>query len=271
MNAEFPLRLFSASPRRVTRSPQYRFNSDSRPELGTSTIQFTFSGGGIFEHGGRRHKLESGKAFLFSVPEKSQYYFPEEAEEPWAYCWITFSGAKTWWQELRRRFGSVVTLNEEGEACRMLIEVATRYQAKRFRDTLHASEMVYRVIAALERELMSQQAADSMERAMDFIQMNFDQPWSIKEVAGHYDLSREHFIRQFTARHGASPGGLVRHLRLERARSLLSGDHLSVTEIAFQCGYSQVPSFSRAFRHKFGISPESFRQQTAHRLIQNSP
>jgi AraC-like DNA-binding protein len=57
-----------------------------------------------------------------------------------------------------------------------------------------------------------------------------------------------------------SLGRHVRALRLERASGLLRMSPARVTEIAEQCGYPSVYSFSRAFRTAYGCSPRAYRK-----------
>lgn len=52
--------------------------------------------------------------------------------------------------------------------------------------------------------------------------------------------------------------GELRNLRLDRARLLLASaleDGLSITEIAFRCGFASSAQFSTSFKARFGLSP----------------
>ena len=51
----------------------------------------------------------------------------------------------------------------------------------------------------------------------------------------------------------------VRDLRLKRAYRLLVTAKLSLTSIAVESGFYDLPHFDKAFRHRFGISPHEFR------------
>jgi AraC-like DNA-binding protein len=54
---------------------------------------------------------------------------------------------------------------------------------------------------------------------------------------------------------------LVRQLRMERALDLLQESAEPVTSIAFALGYSDVASFTRAFRHWAGMAPSHYRRR----------
>lgn len=58
--------------------------------------------------------------------------------------------------------------------------------------------------------------------------------------------------------HDRTIAGALRNLRLDRARLLLSNafeDGLSITEIAFRCGFASSAQFSTSFKARFGLSP----------------
>lgn len=84
-------------------------------------------------------------------------------------------------------------------------------------------------------------------------------PPSIKELARALGISSSHLRARFRASCGVSIGRHLRRLRLEQACGLLRLGPQRVSEIAEQCGFGSIYSFSRAFRLAYGISPLVFR------------
>lgn len=84
-------------------------------------------------------------------------------------------------------------------------------------------------------------------------------PPSIKELARTLGISPSHLRARFRASCGVSIGRHLRRLRLERACGLLRLGPQRVAEIAEQCGFASIYSFSRAFRQAYGLSPLAFR------------
>ncbi len=256
---EYPIRLLGASTLEVVRSPKYFFDNSLRGDTGFNTLQLTLSGCGVFSYQQVEYQIREGQAFLFSTPESSHYYYPSNFSEPWKFCWFTFQGASSWWRDLRMRFGSVISIQQKGRAMDNIMELTTRFHRQSLHDTLHASELIYRAIIALERELTHEQDASPIDRVMELIRLNPDQPWSVKELAERYNISREHFIRRFTEKHGISPGTAMRRVRLERALRLVVSTNLPIRDVARQCGYNELSSFCRAFRQEHHMPPEQFR------------
>jgi AraC-like DNA-binding protein len=81
----------------------------------------------------------------------------------------------------------------------------------------------------------------------------------IGEIARSLGISPSHLRARFRASCGVSIGRHLRQLRLERACGLLRLGPQRVSEIAEQCGFASIYSFSRAFRLAYGVSPLAYR------------
>lgn len=83
----------------------------------------------------------------------------------------------------------------------------------------------------------------------------------VPELAHVAGLSRFHLSRVFQAHTGESLADFARRIRLERAAHRLQYTNSSVAELAYEAGYSNGESFSRAFRHFFGCCPTDYRDE----------
>jgi AraC-like DNA-binding protein len=82
---------------------------------------------------------------------------------------------------------------------------------------------------------------------------------SIEAVAASLDLS-ERTLQRRLGECGATFNELVETMRFELSQRYLRQDHLSLTEIGYLLGYSELSAFSRAFRRWAGVSPIEFRK-----------
>lgn len=99
-----------------------------------------------------------------------------------------------------------------------------------------------------------------VNRAMDFIETHLSEPLPLDRLAEVACFSRYHFHRIFLAQVGETPGQFIQRLRIEKAARLLCSHRTRpVTDIAFECGFSDTAAFSRAFRIGWGMSPTAFR------------
>ena len=93
-----------------------------------------------------------------------------------------------------------------------------------------------------------------------FLHANVDRAVTIADAAREACLSPFHFHRLFTAIHGTTPHRYLARLRLERARALLRATTRTATEIARDCGFESVGSFTTWFAKQAGIAPGRFRK-----------
>ncbi len=82
---------------------------------------------------------------------------------------------------------------------------------------------------------------------------------SIESLANDMCLSRSQLNRRIKAVTGVTSQQYVMRVRLEHAKNLLDDSNLQVSEVAYQCGFDDVASFSRAFKRTFGKSPSQHR------------
>lgn len=98
-------------------------------------------------------------------------------------------------------------------------------------------------------------------RARDYMTARFDQPLTLKELAGVSCLSPNHLLRSFKQAFRLTPHQFLTATRLEYARKMLADQNLSVTDICFAVGFDSSSSFSRAFRRHTGFSPSEYRRK----------
>jgi AraC family transcriptional regulator len=97
-------------------------------------------------------------------------------------------------------------------------------------------------------------------RVMVHIQQNLDEPLAWRKLARLACLSPYHFHHLFTGMTGESLSGHIRRLRMERAATRLKLSSVPIVDIAFEAGYANHESFTRAFHSAFGMSPAKFRR-----------
>lgn len=99
-------------------------------------------------------------------------------------------------------------------------------------------------------------------RIQNFIDQHFRDPdFGVGMIAHHFDISAR-YIQLIMSRNGSTASELIRTRRLQEASRMLRAErdkHLTITEIAFDCGFNSSAYFSTEFRRAFGICPRSYR------------
>ena len=72
-------------------------------------------------------------------------------------------------------------------------------------------------------------------------------------------LSLSSFKREFKKNYNDTPARYIRTKRLEKAAELLRISEERITDIAFDCGFTDLANFSKLFHKKFSNSPSNYR------------
>jgi AraC family transcriptional regulator len=99
-----------------------------------------------------------------------------------------------------------------------------------------------------------------VNQVINFILQNLTEDLSLENLAKIAEYSPFHFQKIFKSIVGESPRQYVNRVRLETAaHALVIHREKSVTEIAFNHGFSSSATFARSFKNYFGIPSEKFR------------
>lgn len=82
---------------------------------------------------------------------------------------------------------------------------------------------------------------------------------NVEDLAADMGLSRSQFYRKIKSLTNYSPVELLRRLRLTRAYSLLTSTEKTVSEIAYEVGFSTPAYFTKCFREAYGETPSDTR------------
>lgn len=106
-----------------------------------------------------------------------------------------------------------------------------------------------------------------------WIDENAAQNLSLEAVAREVELSPFHFLRLFARVVGVTPHQYLVRSRLRRAARMLATEAGSVTDVAYDSGFSDLSNFVRTFHKVAGVSPLRFRgaARGAARISKNGP
>jgi AraC family transcriptional regulator len=124
-------------------------------------------------------------------------------------------------------------------------------------------QLVGALIALRDRrsdETRSGLAPWRLKRALARLEDDLADDISLAEVAAAAGLSPEHFCRAFARSIGEPPNRYRLGRRIERAKELLAGTTLPVTEIALSLGFATPQHFAAAFKARVGATPSGWRR-----------
>ncbi|MEA5573413.1 helix-turn-helix transcriptional regulator [Calothrix sp. UHCC 0171] len=77
-------------------------------------------------------------------------------------------------------------------------------------------------------------------------------------IAKQVNISQYYFITLFKQSMGVTPHQYIMQQQIERAKQLLHQTTLSITEVAFSCGFANQSHFTRLFRKHTGVTPKAY-------------
>ncbi|MDR1718869.1 MAG: AraC family transcriptional regulator [Dysgonamonadaceae bacterium] len=98
-----------------------------------------------------------------------------------------------------------------------------------------------------------------VDAVKNFIEQNLKNNFRLAELADVANFSKWHFQHIMHAFLGEPVWAYVMRRRLERAAILLRKSDLSVSEIAYECGYDVPSSLSKVFKMFYHVSPMEYR------------
>ena len=98
-----------------------------------------------------------------------------------------------------------------------------------------------------------------LRRARDLMDREYARALDVAALARTALMSSAHFARQFRATYGETPYAYLMTRRIERAKALLRGGELSVTEVCIAVGCTSLGSFSARFTQLVGETPTAYR------------
>lgn len=107
---------------------------------------------------------------------------------------------------------------------------------------------------------------ERMNRVLAFIHRSYDQGVRLRDAARVLSLSESAFSRFFRLHMGKTFPAFINELRIGRACRLLIESDKTVTEISYECGFSNLSNFNRQFLRANGVTPRAFRAQLQNQL-----
>ncbi len=238
---------------------QTRFGPGQR---NTYTVHYVISGRGWFNG----QPITAGQGF-FVTPGMQEHDYPDE-HDPWSYVWFGSMDPKM--GELFQLFGADPQTHVFSYD--FIYEIKKIYDFVLLNQTamLHSFDLLELFLGVVKLHI--RRHADKnpipasemyVRAAVNYITANLSQPIRVENLTDYLGISQSYLFRVFKEQLGESPKQYILSQRLLYAKKLLAESDLSVTQVANSVGFPDIFSFSRFFLTKTGLSPQSFRKQSA--------
>jgi signal transduction histidine kinase/ligand-binding sensor domain-containing protein/AraC-like DNA-binding protein len=98
-----------------------------------------------------------------------------------------------------------------------------------------------------------------MEDILVAIKENYLNPqFNVNQIIEKMGMSRSVFYKKFKSLSDQSINDLVKNFRLKKAAKLLADGNLTVSQVAYECGFTDPAYFSRVFKEYYNVAPKEF-------------
>jgi CheY-like chemotaxis protein len=106
---------------------------------------------------------------------------------------------------------------------------------------------------------LNQSDAQFLRRAVATVDRHLsDFEFDVEALAKRMAVSRRQLFRKLKAVTGSTPNALIRAMRLKRAAQLLQESQMTITEVTYAVGFSDLKHFRTVFREQFGVLPGEY-------------
>ncbi|MFQ3262115.1 helix-turn-helix transcriptional regulator [Reinekea sp.] len=234
-----------------------------RTQLNLHTLLFTTSGQGkLTTEAGEQYIEPSSMTVL---PARTNYRF-EIDDDHWDMCWILLP-EKINWQAI---VPSKAVIRPTAQALN-IFHLCHVIDQERNLDGSFREQSLQQLARYIEINLKAHptEKEDRLTAAFSQVNQSLHKPWTVADIAHLTYYSEPHLYRLCKERFGKSPKQVIRDLRIDRAKQLLTLTDWPITELAQRVGFSDAFNFSNRFKKEVGTSPSAFRlleRNIAHKL-----
>lgn len=159
---------------------------------------------------------------------------------------------------------SAYTQNVQAAAKQALEAQETRppgWEAKRFMHFIDLLLNIYRYAIGETVNRTGIEVEAGVIAAVEHILQHITEEIDVHALVARFGKGRTSFYNHFKRTVGVTPNRFIHRLRMQIAKHLLSTTDKSVTDIAFDCGYSSIHYFNKHFKEYEGIAPRAYRKK----------
>ena len=108
-------------------------------------------------------------------------------------------------------------------------------------------------------------------QVLQYVSEHYTEPLSLETTARALGISRIHLSHIFSQQLNINFRQYINSLRVDRACKLLQDPALSVSQIAYICGYENLRTFHRAFLGRVGMAPSQYRTKHGAIRVEEEP
>jgi AraC-like DNA-binding protein len=159
-----------------------------------------------------------------------------------------------------------IELEDSGELRELFGDLCAHYDSATSENEMLLQSLILRLIYLLNRYSVLSKTAYTpktnnralIERTLSYIKDNLTSDLSLKKLADEANFSSIYFHKVFKNSTGKTLHQYVEDQKIKKSIDLLISTDMTLTQIAYECGFSSQSYFSYAFKKKTGQTPREY-------------
>lgn len=102
---------------------------------------------------------------------------------------------------------------------------------------------------------------EPVKKAQEYIEINYNQKFTVDQLAVMFALSRRNFERRFKKATSNTIIEYIQRVKIEAAKKNLESARKTISEVMYEVGYSDDKAFRTTFKKFTGLSPVQYRNK----------
>lgn len=173
----------------------------------------------------------------------------------------------------KARFGLVF---HEKRTSKVVKKIKQIIEEENFDRIIHLLQILDMLSKSVDHEKLSsegfvdffnQKKSTKINIAVEHAMNNFKNKITLEEIAESVHMSKSSFCRFFKRSTGKTYFDFLREIRIGYACKLILENNLSITQIAYECGYENISNFNRQFKTTKKTVPIEYKQRALNNNI----
>jgi AraC-like DNA-binding protein len=212
----------------------------------------------------REFKIHRHQGFL--IPKGAKAFYEADRDDPWSYIWLHLDGPR--FAEALYLAGldvnnPIFTPTDDSNFFEECFNSIVENSDREFYCIGKLNELCdYMINNSSHKVLYTKNLQlEYVKKTIKYIQVKYSEPIQVTDIATACGLNRSYLTRLFKEATGYSVQKYLIVYRMKKAMRLMQNSSQSIQSIAFAVGYTDIFTFSKAFKAHTGKSPSEYRNE----------
>lgn len=145
----------------------------------------------------------------------------------------------------------------------MILKEISGYSKKGMMQRLFIEAKIIKLLILIFEQFNEKDIVEDLSKTPEtikkFLDENYHKNLKVEEISRIIGINQNKLRKEFKEHYQTTIVDYVSELRMLKAKKMIINKQFMIKEIAIECGYEYVQNFTRAFKKKFGVSPEKLR------------